>query len=281
MADVLIAVDAVAKLVDRKLEPLRLYSATVVSVSSGQVQIKVRNASTAGTATYARVAGVQVQAGDEVLVANRGRNPIIIGLIQRSAPATLPFEAPIKLYTGQTLTGGTGSPEGVITAPVGSLYLRTDGTSITTLYQKATGAGNTGWVAMAPSASPTFTGTITVDAHILASNNVPTITNTPVGTYPAAGTTPGAATVHGNDTYMTVTFTTGTGPAAGALCRVAFANAMSGAAFGVWYSSHGSTLSAGGLYTTSRSTSGFTVVAGTPPSASASIVFSIQVVDLP
>lgn len=44
-------------------------------------------------------------------------------------------------------TGGTGSPEGVLTAGVGSTYGRTDGGAGTTLYVKETGAGNTGWVA--------------------------------------------------------------------------------------------------------------------------------------
>jgi len=43
--------------------------------------------------------------------------------------------------------GGAGSPEGVVTAPVGSLYLRSDGAAATTLYVKESGAGNTGWVA--------------------------------------------------------------------------------------------------------------------------------------
>ena len=42
---------------------------------------------------------------------------------------------------------GAGSPEGVITAPVGSLYTRTDGGANTTLYVKESGTGNTGWVA--------------------------------------------------------------------------------------------------------------------------------------
>lgn len=41
---------------------------------------------------------------------------------------------------------GTGSPEGVITAPVGSMYLRTDGsTTLTVFYVKTSGSGNTGW----------------------------------------------------------------------------------------------------------------------------------------
>ena len=42
---------------------------------------------------------------------------------------------------------GSGSPEGVVTAPVGFLYLRTDGGAATTLYVKESGTGNTGWVA--------------------------------------------------------------------------------------------------------------------------------------
>jgi hypothetical protein len=46
-----------------------------------------------------------------------------------------------------TISSGTGSPEGVLTAPQGSLYTRTDGGANTTLYVKESGAGNTGWVA--------------------------------------------------------------------------------------------------------------------------------------
>lgn len=45
------------------------------------------------------------------------------------------------------VTSGTGSPEGVRTASVGSLYTRTDGGAGTTLYVKESGTGNTGWVA--------------------------------------------------------------------------------------------------------------------------------------
>lgn len=41
---------------------------------------------------------------------------------------------------------GTGSPEGVVTAPIGALYTRTDGGAGTTLYVKESGTGNTGWV---------------------------------------------------------------------------------------------------------------------------------------
>lgn len=42
---------------------------------------------------------------------------------------------------------GTGSPEGVVKAPIGTLYIRTDGGASTMLYLKVTGAAstNTGW----------------------------------------------------------------------------------------------------------------------------------------
>jgi hypothetical protein len=44
---------------------------------------------------------------------------------------------------------GTGSPEGVVTAPVGATFRRTDGGAGTILYGKESGAGNTGWIAYA------------------------------------------------------------------------------------------------------------------------------------
>lgn len=42
---------------------------------------------------------------------------------------------------------GTGSPEGVVSAPVGSTYRRSNGGAGTSFYVKESGTGNTGWVA--------------------------------------------------------------------------------------------------------------------------------------
>lgn len=42
---------------------------------------------------------------------------------------------------------GKGSPEGVVTAPVGKKYTRLDGGAGTTLYVKESGIGNVGWAA--------------------------------------------------------------------------------------------------------------------------------------
>ena len=41
---------------------------------------------------------------------------------------------------------GTGSPEGEVTAGIGSIYLRTDGGAGTSLYVKESGVGNLGWI---------------------------------------------------------------------------------------------------------------------------------------
>jgi hypothetical protein len=42
---------------------------------------------------------------------------------------------------------GTGTPEGNVTAPVGSLYTNSSGGVNTTLYVKTSGVGSTGWTA--------------------------------------------------------------------------------------------------------------------------------------
>jgi hypothetical protein len=56
---------------------------------------------------------------------------------------------PIRLGSSgaPTVFTGSGTPEGVITAPIGSTYHRTDGGAGTSFYVKESGAGNTGWVA--------------------------------------------------------------------------------------------------------------------------------------
>ena len=46
------------------------------------------------------------------------------------------------------ITVGAGDPEGAVIADIGSLYLRTDGSTSTTLYVKTAGDGlATGWTA--------------------------------------------------------------------------------------------------------------------------------------
>lgn len=53
---------------------------------------------------------------------------------------------------------GVGTPEASVTAGVGSLYMRTDGGSDTSVYRKESGSANTGWVAIkAPASLPLST----------------------------------------------------------------------------------------------------------------------------
>jgi hypothetical protein len=71
----------------------------------------------------------------------------------RSAPGVLKTDGTseanqFRIKTnGPILASGTGSPEGVLTAVVGSTYARTDGSTNTARYIKETGVGNTGWIA--------------------------------------------------------------------------------------------------------------------------------------
>jgi hypothetical protein len=55
--------------------------------------------------------------------------------------------AGIRINSGPIWSSGTGSPEGVVTAGIGSIYSRTDGGASTSLYVKESGTGNTGWTA--------------------------------------------------------------------------------------------------------------------------------------
>jgi hypothetical protein len=56
-----------------------------------------------------------------------------------------------------TVTSSTGTPEGVLAANVGSLYLRGDGGTGTTLYVKESGTGNTGWKTVGGGGSSAYT----------------------------------------------------------------------------------------------------------------------------
>lgn len=58
------------------------------------------------------------------------------------------FNSDLEFVAGPKLIAGSGDPEGNVTAPIGTLYLRSNGSTSTAVYVKETGAGNTGWVAL-------------------------------------------------------------------------------------------------------------------------------------
>lgn len=53
----------------------------------------------------------------------------------------------VSFNGNNSIISGSNTPEGAITATVGSLFLRTNGGANTTLYVKESGSGNTGWIA--------------------------------------------------------------------------------------------------------------------------------------
>lgn len=52
--------------------------------------------------------------------------------------------------SGPKVVSGSGTPEAAVTAPIGSIFLRSNGSAATTLYIKESGTGNTGWVSANP-----------------------------------------------------------------------------------------------------------------------------------
>ena len=52
----------------------------------------------------------------------------------------------IDMNGGPKVLFGTGTPEGAVTAAIGSMFMRADGGAGTSLYVKESGTGNTGWV---------------------------------------------------------------------------------------------------------------------------------------
>lgn len=82
--------------------------------------------------------------------ANSDTNFIVIGSFAKgmgSNTASIGTNGVSVLYLNGTVGWfrGTGSPEGVVTAPVGSFYSREDGGAGTSFYVKQSGTGNTGW----------------------------------------------------------------------------------------------------------------------------------------
>jgi len=71
---------------------------------------------------------------------NEIENPAIVDAFREIA-VLIDILQELPIYTG------IGTPESVVTAGIGSLFLRTDGGASTTLYVKESGTGDAGWVA--------------------------------------------------------------------------------------------------------------------------------------
>jgi hypothetical protein len=76
-----------------------------------------------------------------------GSNIALFSTFDTNTGSFIPNPMRLGSSTGPQWRSGTGTPEGVITAPVGSMFFRTDGGAGTTFYVKESGTGNTGWIA--------------------------------------------------------------------------------------------------------------------------------------
>lgn len=123
--------------------------------------IKLRRTGTVQKAYYNTVKNINV-GGANLIEITSGRSTVILncaGVVTDSGGeftvqiggSTILGSAGIKVigaYINTALwTSGTGTPEGAVTAVVGSLYTRLNGGAGTTFYVKESGTGNVGWVA--------------------------------------------------------------------------------------------------------------------------------------
>lgn len=93
--------------------------------------------------TWGDVQGVQTQG---ILYSVVSTVTTLLGSGNKALGATLLRSAAPTNDREELTFVGTGTPEGVVTAPVGSLFIRKDGGAGTTRYFKESGSGNTGWV---------------------------------------------------------------------------------------------------------------------------------------
>lgn len=112
-------------------------SSTAVRRRYGRIEAKVvditNGSEDAYIAFYAMLAGVETEI-------------LRIGSSQAAGAVQLINEILQNSDGTRVLRWGTGTPEGVVTAGIGSVFLRKDGAAGTIIYAKETGAGNTGWV---------------------------------------------------------------------------------------------------------------------------------------
>lgn len=120
------------------------YDDTYVEIASGSAPLAMRQA------VIYTDAGATYDAKFELSLADNGATAEVLeltsGYVQFSAGASV-IRFGQDVSTTVEIIVGSGDPEGAQAAAVGSLFLRTDGGSGTTLYVKESGTGNTGWAA--------------------------------------------------------------------------------------------------------------------------------------
>jgi hypothetical protein len=103
----------------------------------------------AGTPNRWWVGSGAASGSDGVFFVYDRRQAVMRLQIDTSGNVIVPSNGRIRFNssTGPLDFAGSGTPEGSLTAPVGSTFRRTDGGTGTSFYVKESGTGNTGWVA--------------------------------------------------------------------------------------------------------------------------------------
>jgi hypothetical protein len=114
----------------------------------GQWQAQAHNGTDYQSVANMRFVANQTHSGSaagtdlETRVTQAGQTtPVLAQTLTVSADGFVRMKA-----TASDIIFGSGSPEGVVTATVGSMFLRSDGGAGTSMYIKESGASNTGWV---------------------------------------------------------------------------------------------------------------------------------------
>lgn len=130
-----------------KLYPGNFPTGSLTS-DTGDINIST-NPPSAGTTRYGNIT---IDAGNSGVASHSqlAESGATVSLTSNVSPIFL-NSATGCVYFGADTTGpgdckGTGSPEGAVTAVVGSTFRRTDGAAETAMYRKESGSGNTGWV---------------------------------------------------------------------------------------------------------------------------------------
>jgi len=113
---------------------------TLPQALAGQVLILTNNG-----ANDARI----FAAGGSTINGSAGTTGIMLAKLTTGIFVAVATNTWIQLNTTGTpgILTGSGSPEGVVSATIGTLYTNTLGGASTTLYVKTSGSGNTGWTA--------------------------------------------------------------------------------------------------------------------------------------
>jgi hypothetical protein len=126
----------------------RDYTANFDSSRNSSQSLKIKSFSTLGQTIFSFDNGTTVT--DFFRVRNDRLQPEV-NLSMDVGAASFNFNKSFiaqRFFTAAVFdSAGSGTPEGVVTAPIGSTYRRTNGGAVTTLYVKESGTGNTGWVA--------------------------------------------------------------------------------------------------------------------------------------